>query len=245
MESFPAVVKTPSQNVPDNDINSRGNYFATKGLKCFHLNIHYLYPKLFEIKHLLSKYKEIDILGLCETFLNEYFFDNELELTNYQLFRKDRNSHGGGIVLYVKSEHFCNRRHDLEQETIESIWVEVKCPKQKPFILGYIYRPPSSLSSWNDEIENCLEKFYTENKEVILFGDFNYNFTNNSSSNSAWNDIITTHNLQQLVETHTRVTPHSATIIDHIYTNKPSNIIQVTVPELSISDHYPVCFTAN
>lgn len=164
METRPSVVNNLNQNVPDNDKNGRENYFASKGLKCFHLNIHYLYPKLFEIKHLLSKYKEIDILGLCETFLNDYFFDNELQLTNYQLFRTDRNSHGGGIVLYVRSVYSCNRRLDLEQENIESIWVEVKCPKQKPFILGYIYRPPSSLSSWNDEIEKCLEIIYTEPK---------------------------------------------------------------------------------
>jgi hypothetical protein len=59
----------------------------------------------------------------------------------------------------------------------------MKLDKQKPFIVGYIYRPPSSLNSWTEEIEKILETLYVENKEIILFGDFNYNFINSISVN--------------------------------------------------------------
>ena len=39
------------------------------------------------------------------------------------------------------------------------------------------------------------------------------------------------------------MTDVSETIIDHAYSNEPNNIITVSVPKYSISDHYPVCIT--
>jgi hypothetical protein len=39
------------------------------------------------------------------------------------------------------------------------------------------------------------------------------------------------------------VTLCSSTIIDHIYTNKPYNVIEINTPAVSLSDHFPVCFT--
>ena len=51
--------------------------------------------------------------------------------------------------------------------------------------------------------------------------------------------------LTQIVDSPTRVTATSATIIDHAYTNKPENFVEVFVPCYAISDHYPVCLTRN
>ena len=68
------------------------NCFQNKGLKIMHLNIHYLYSKLDALKILLSQTNEIDIICLCETFLNEEFSNDEIRLENYQLFRKDRKT---------------------------------------------------------------------------------------------------------------------------------------------------------
>ena len=33
--------------------------------------------------------------------------------------RLDRNSHGGGVMAYVKRDLFCTRRRDLEQSGVE------------------------------------------------------------------------------------------------------------------------------
>ena len=41
----------------------------------------------------------------------------------------------------------------------------------------------------------------------------------------------------------TRVTETTSTIIDHVYTSHPDNIIESFVLPYSISDHFPVCFT--
>jgi len=236
--------KSMYQSNKENPVSQSDKLFTKKnGINFMHLNIHYLFPKFDEIKHLLDENNEIDVLGLGETFLSSSFSDSEFQLKNYQLFRRDRQSNGGGIVVYVKSNYPCIQRHDLEIDSVESIWLEFKCEKQKSFIVGYVYRPPSSAASWNTDMEKILEKVYCQNKEIILFGDINYNFVNSETSNVTWNNITNAFNLTQLVDKPTRVTSTTSTIIDHVYSNYPCDITDINVPVLSLSDHFPVCFT--
>ncbi|KAL4238884.1 hypothetical protein ACF0H5_003591 [Mactra antiquata] len=221
--------------------SAKNKWFEKQGIKIMHLNIHYLYPKFDEIKILLSEHPEIDILGLCETFLNEHFTGKEVNLNDYQLFRKDRKSNGGGIVLYVKNNFPCIRRIDLENENNEIMWLEIHPVNQKPFILGYVYRPPSVLKSWTNEYEIILEKVTCEDKETIIMGDFNINLLSNTSE--SWKTMNNLFNFTQFVDSPTRITHSSATIIDHVYSNVPCFIQNVNVPLFSLSDHYPICFT--
>ena len=37
------------------------------------------------------------------------------------MFRKDRNTAGGGLVIYTRDGIPCDQRQDLENESIESI----------------------------------------------------------------------------------------------------------------------------
>ena len=184
-----------------------------------------------------------DILCICETFLNDTFSDTELQLENYQLFRKDRKTNGGGLVLYVKENLRCSLREDMQVNDIEALWVEIKHESQKEFLLGYTYRPPSSHQKWTTDFEVVLEQVYTENKEIILLGDLNLNLLESNSHVHNWLQITESINLNQLVHTPTRVSETSATLIDHAYSNRPENIVDVSVPFYSISDHYPVCLT--
>ena len=57
---------------------------------------------------------------------------------------------------------------------------------------------------------------------------------------SSWDSTITLLGLTHLVKSRTRITQTSATHIDHIYTNNPDVITEVSVPDLSISDHCPI-----
>ena len=84
-------------------------WFSEKGLKIVHLNVHYLYPKLDEIKIILAN-QNIDILCLSETFLNNTFSNNELLIDNYKMFRKDRSTMGGGLVIYTRDDIPCIQR---------------------------------------------------------------------------------------------------------------------------------------
>lgn len=169
--------------------------------------------------------------------------NDELQLQNYQLFRKDRKTNGGGLVIYVKEDLRCTLRDNLHVDGIETLWLEVKQAMQKSFLLGYTYRPPSANQKWITDFESILEQVYSENKEIILLGDFNLNLLENNI-NRNWLQVTESVNLTQLVNMPTRVTANSSTLIDHAYCNKPENIVDIFVPFYAISDHYPVCLTA-
>lgn len=59
----------------------------------------------------------------------------------------------------------------------------------------------------------------------------------------AWLEYIEPFGLQQKVNSATRKTAHSQTLIDHIYCNIEENISSIKVPEIGISDHFPVFLT--
>ena len=76
--------------------------------------------------------------------------------------------------------------------------------------------------------------------EIILLGDLNLNLRDKNNKVQNWLQIVDS---VQLVETPTRMTATSSTLIDHTYSNRAENIVDVFVPHYSISDHYPVCIT--
>ena len=222
------------------------SWLTEKGLHISHLNVHYLYPKLDEIKLTLNMQSNIDIFCTCETFLNPTFSNNEIEINGYTLFRRDRQSHGGGLVIYCKNRILCTRRDELEMDDLETMWLEVKQPGHKQtFLLCYCYRPPSEPQNWLLKFESCVERAMLENKELIVLGDFNYDLLRDSSNTSSkhWLELTNTLNLVQVITSPTRVTSTSKSLIDHVYSSVPDYIIETSVPSLSISDHYPVCVT--
>ena len=43
-----------------------------------------------------------DIIGVCETFIHSNVPDNEICIDGHSIVKKDRNRHGGGVLLYIK-----------------------------------------------------------------------------------------------------------------------------------------------
>ena len=73
--------------------------------------------------------------------------------------------------------------------------------------------------------------------DILVLGDFNIDLL---KPHSSWDSAITLLGLTRLVKSPTRVTQTAATLIDHIYTNNPDVITDVSVLDLSISDHCPI-----
>ena len=63
-------------------------------------NVRSLLPKTDELRAVCVTSKP-DIICIVEIWLDNNISDNELAMQDYQLFRLDRNRHGGGIALYV------------------------------------------------------------------------------------------------------------------------------------------------
>ena len=114
-------------------------------------------------------------------------------------------------------------------------------PNSKAFPICIAYRPPNATSDCIDKLEAELSVAHSSGLELILMGDINIDYR--SCSNTKWLQLIQSFDLTQLVKDFTRITPLTATIIDHIHTSNSESIINCFVPSYAISDHFPVCFS--
>ena len=105
-----------------------------------------------------------------------------------------------GPLVYIKSNLSFLHRTDLETNDLETIWIELKNYKQKCFLIGYYYRQSSSTFDWITKIEKNIERVVSSNqREVILVGDFNINLLHDNSSTRSWIRTINSLNFQQLI----------------------------------------------
>ena len=49
----------------------------------------------------------LGVVCIVETWLGEEITDSEISLPDYQLYRLDRNRHGGGVLMYVHKSFLC------------------------------------------------------------------------------------------------------------------------------------------
>ncbi|MCU7800562.1 MAG: reverse transcriptase family protein [gamma proteobacterium symbiont of Lucinoma myriamae] len=223
--------------------------FPQRGIHISNLNIRHLKPKIDDVRLLLNKSNNLDIFGVCETFLNNTVADDILTVNGYHFERKDRTSanlhaeKGGGILIYIGDHLKYIRRHDLESPDIESVWIEVKIQNSKSFLICSLYRPPSSKAEWFEQFSSQMEKSMTYSDEIYVMGDINIDIREGNITNTKWKHEVEIFDLHQLITVPTRVTAHSETLIDHVYVSKPEHATDAFVPCIAISDHYPVCFT--
>ena len=137
-------------------------------------------------------------------------------------------------------------RLDLPSERLELLCVEISPPKSKPFLVVAWYRPPNDPVDSFNKLEKALAFLDKEGKEIILLGDTNFDLAKKSTDQELDNNakhISSLYELfssKQLIEEPTRVTLDTATVIDHVATTCPRNIIKSGVLEVSLSDHYMV-----
>ena len=94
------------------------------GICIGHLNIRSLLPKVEDMEMLLTSSK-MDILTLSETWLDQSIQPHEINIGGYRTIRKDRNRHGGGVMMYIREGIDYKERPDLEHERLEATWIEV------------------------------------------------------------------------------------------------------------------------
>ena len=81
-----------------------------------------------------------------------------------------------------------------------------------------------------------------EQRNIYLCGDFNINLFNYDSNNQVnyFSDSIYSLGLFPLITKPTRITSHSATLIDNIFTNIHDYVHMSGIIVCDISDHFPV-----
>ena len=97
-----------------------------------YLNINSIRNKIIYLRELVSK-APIDMFCIDETKIDESFPNSQLFIENYQFppYRRDRNSKGGGKIVYVRKGLFSKRLKTLESKNTETICIEVTISKKK------------------------------------------------------------------------------------------------------------------
>ena len=221
--------------------------FKAKGLRCCHLNVRSLPVHLDEVGTLILL-DNLDVFAVSETWLNFTWNDHELNIQGYQLFRQEREttvaskaSHGGGVAIYAKSTLHCRRMTFSNETHVEYICLQLRQHKDGPKMLFIVmYRPPNSTADFFDNLTKFVEDVYPQYHEIIVVGDFNIDMLHNKRNRLK--TILSDAGFTQIINTATRVTENSATLIDHVYTTHPNRIVGIIVPIRGISDHCSVCF---
>ena len=157
---------------------------------------------------------------------------------------------GGGVSLYIHNALQYKIRNDLQLGgEVNSVFIEIfKHTTNTKFnvICGCVYRPPSmSLKEFNKLLSSTFDKMQRESKYVYISGDFNVNIMphlKGGLSIQEFKNIFSSNFCFPSINKPTRVTNHSASIIDNIYCNVPiqGSDYHAGVLTVSISDHYGI-----
>ena len=188
----------------------------------------------------------LNIIALSETWLTDNVFDNEILPTNYTVYRSDRGSRGGGVMLCISS-HIPSRLLQ-SHTTIDMVSVEVQTFPSIVFCCVYI--PPKFTDDYLYLVLHSIESLSLQYSRLIVVGDFNApdvewsTLSASSHSSKLLCDVIFRCNLTQLITVPTHI--HGNTL-DLLFTNIDNYIcnISTTINTTLLSDHYiiPVSYT--
>lgn len=183
------------------------------------------------------------MICISETWLSSLIYNNEILHSNFNIYRCDRRSRGGGVMIAVC--HSVPSRLVLCSGCVEFVAVELLVSPK--IFLCCIYIPPACDDEY---IVNSLSVLNSlpDNANLIVCGDFNAPNVNWNTLSAATPygvklcDVVYNKNLVQLVEEPT----HShGNILDLILSNSLEIVSHVCVDSKTcsaLSDHYLITF---
>ncbi|CAF3375847.1 unnamed protein product, partial [Rotaria socialis] len=192
--------------------------------------------------------KELDEDGKTAAQCHNSFSQfGETTSEGYKLYRKDYiHSKIGGVAIYVRNELTSNEVHfDINAPIdMEAIFVKVQYCKNPSILISSMYRHPHGKKDTYDFIETALNKMLKQNVQFYVLGDLNDNQIKSVNPKSPLKAIMYKNGLHQLIETPTRVTSSTTSLIDVIITNKRDGVTWEN-SECSIADHNIITVIAN
>ena len=178
------------------------------------------------------------------------------EFPDFHIYIDNPTLAKGGIALLIRKNKFNNITEldlndnfnlknacDCNNCHIENKWLSFKIDNQK-VIIGGIYRhPKSNLDHFNAALKTTINQI-NDNTLCLLLGDININLLHDTDEkvNNYLNNLFEK-NFIPCITLPTRITDHSASIIDHIFIKPPKKLLQHKCSSGNIftdlSDHLP------
>src|SRR6218665_3727073 len=210
-----------------------------------HINCRSIRSKINDL-HLLLHQTPVKYLALTETWLCEdtaYL----LNIPGYKMVFKPRTVGIGGRVALLVREDIVFNILDSElvpkHSSYEGIFISVHQQKGPDLVIGAMYRPPGQpVSQFNEELNSLLHILVKNNRRIILSGDFNIDLikVNNHEPILEFLNIFNSYAIIPMINYPTRITDHSATLIDNIFTNFSHEVVDPTIITSDFSDHFPI-----
>lgn len=178
---------------------------------------------------------DLECMGIfiVESWLGKDLENSEFAIPSYNLFRADRNRHGGGIAIYLKDQF---KASVVPITTKAEILVIKLLSNPISHCIG-CYRPPNiPLDTFLDELSTVLVSHVSNsNKLIIIFGDFNIS---SDCDRELWADFLSFckgFGLKVIKTGDTRLTSTSRSTLDFFITN--ANGEASLSPPIGTSDH--------
>ena len=194
--------------------------------------------KFDALKEIASQ--SLDVLMIAETKLDATFPTGQFAIEGFATpFRLDRNAHGGGILVYVRSDIPSRQVKSYKfSEGIECINFEINLRKKK-WELCSVYRPPTQSQDHLFENLGRALDHYSDNYENFMFiGDFNMTETEEQMKN-----FLDLYSLKNLMQEPTCYKSQTARCIDLVLTNRNRSVQQTTTVETGLSDFHKMIIT--
>jgi len=252
-ESFPLMTTSKYFDLSSlqNALNS-SKLSENSVLSVFNTNARSLAKHISQFQALFESYHEsgivFDVLSFCETWLN----DDLACLTSFNgynsIFKhKSGCKEGGGIAAFLKNDIIYTVRDDLFFDEsllnqFDGLFIEIVNETSQNIILCILYRTPrfDSITLLTHHLSQKLDLMLSENKDIIIVGDLNIDLLKyqNHAATAEFLDHMLSVNLLPKITMPTRITEHSTTLIDHIFSNIDNHrCLPGTLPT-DISDHF-------
>ena len=188
-----------------------------------------------------------DCMLLCETWLCSH--SPAINNAGYNFVHTDRvGKKGGGVGILIADCIKFKERKDIKLDSYEceSCFIEVQT-RNKPLIIGSIYRPPNgTIDEFVLELEILIKKIKVEkNKHIIIGLDHNMDLLKSSihRQTRAFAEMILDNGMIPTITKPTRISKTTATLIDNILVSEElQETFNSGILIDNSSDHLP-CYT--
>ena len=120
--------------------------------------------------------EQADLVWVTEAWLRNDILSSEiLPWGVYTIFRKDRKSRAGGVLLAVKSTTFSSCREINFDVDLELVTVEIVSKSNMKHLVCCCYKPPQNVNKqWLESSNLFLAKSCATYHNVLLCGDLNF-----------------------------------------------------------------------
>ena len=188
-----------------------------KNLVFLHVNINSLKDKYDNIDELLVN-KYADVLCITETKLNDEYKSPLYECNGFKLYRKDRTSNSGGMVLWIRSDIPQERIQDLEitspSHHIECIVVKLTVKNEKWYLICVYKNPKVPDNIFITKLAELLNNVTSEAKEIVLIGDINIDMQHKNDNVTSM--ICNVYGLSNVIKAPTCFKKPEGTLIDPV-----------------------------